>query len=190
MEGRDTPSRGLDITAHYIATQLKLWGVEPAGMEGTYFQPFVLSRETLSKEGTSLVIAGQTFEVGEGFLPRTLAKVSAEADVVTVPSGWSNEAKGIDPYKNINVRGKIIITDDSLPEGVSARDAGRGSGWLRPEQAALAHGAVAVLYTTTQPGGDAWKRQADRLMAGGRFRPQMGDTSATLPSVTIAPDLV
>jgi Zn-dependent M28 family amino/carboxypeptidase len=38
LEGRDTPSRGLNIAAEYIATQLKLWGVKPGGDNGTYFQ--------------------------------------------------------------------------------------------------------------------------------------------------------
>jgi len=37
LEGRDTPSRGLDIAAQYIATQLRLIGVEPASPDG-YFQ--------------------------------------------------------------------------------------------------------------------------------------------------------
>src|SRR5687767_6315348 len=31
LEGRDTPSRGLDIAAHYLATNLSRWGLKPAG---------------------------------------------------------------------------------------------------------------------------------------------------------------
>src|SRR6478672_23897 len=31
LEGRDTPSRGLDIAAMYIADPLKSWGIKPAG---------------------------------------------------------------------------------------------------------------------------------------------------------------
>lgn len=45
LEGRFTPSRGLDLAALYISTQLKLWGVKPGGTKG-YFQPFpVRTRE-------------------------------------------------------------------------------------------------------------------------------------------------
>src|SRR5215208_695854 len=37
LEGRDTPSRGLDIAAEYIAAQFRRAGLEPAGDDG-YFQ--------------------------------------------------------------------------------------------------------------------------------------------------------
>src|SRR5215216_3984016 len=38
LEGRDTPSRGLDIAARYIAQHLSSWGLKPAGDNGTFFQ--------------------------------------------------------------------------------------------------------------------------------------------------------
>lgn len=38
LEGRNTPSRGLDIACWYVATQLQLWGAQPAGDDGTFFQ--------------------------------------------------------------------------------------------------------------------------------------------------------
>ncbi|HEX7177673.1 MAG TPA: M28 family peptidase [Pyrinomonadaceae bacterium] len=37
LEGRDTPSRGLDIAAEYVAAQFRRAGLEPAGDDG-YFQ--------------------------------------------------------------------------------------------------------------------------------------------------------
>src|SRR5271170_1451121 len=37
LEGRDTPSRGLDIAAEYIAAQFRIAGLEP-GVAGDYFQ--------------------------------------------------------------------------------------------------------------------------------------------------------
>src|SRR6185503_13260226 len=37
LEGRDTPSRGLDIAAEYIASQFRRAGLKPAGDDG-YFQ--------------------------------------------------------------------------------------------------------------------------------------------------------
>src|SRR5688572_30626077 len=38
LEGRDTPSRGLDIAAMYLAQHLSSWGIKPAGDNGTFFQ--------------------------------------------------------------------------------------------------------------------------------------------------------
>ena len=34
LEGRDTPSRGLDIAAEYIAAEVRAAGLEPAGDDG------------------------------------------------------------------------------------------------------------------------------------------------------------
>jgi Zn-dependent M28 family amino/carboxypeptidase len=44
LEGRDTPSRGLDIAGEYIASQFRRLGLEPAGDDG-YFQSVVLRPE-------------------------------------------------------------------------------------------------------------------------------------------------
>src|SRR5579871_6212080 len=38
LEGRNTPSRGLDIAAEYIASQFRGAGLEPGGDNGSYFQ--------------------------------------------------------------------------------------------------------------------------------------------------------
>src|SRR5258706_11700052 len=42
MEGRDTPSPGLDTTAKFIAINLERWGFKPAGDDGTFFQKIAL----------------------------------------------------------------------------------------------------------------------------------------------------
>ena len=44
MEGRNTPSRGLDLTAKFIAMNLSRWGFKPAGDDGTFFQKIALKR--------------------------------------------------------------------------------------------------------------------------------------------------
>ena len=45
MEGRDTPSRGLDLTAKFLAMNLTRWGFKPAGDEGSFFQRIDLRRD-------------------------------------------------------------------------------------------------------------------------------------------------
>ena len=47
MEGRDTPSRGLDLTAKFIAMMLERWGFKPAGDNGTFFQKIALKTESI-----------------------------------------------------------------------------------------------------------------------------------------------
>ena len=38
LEGRGTGTRGSELAADYIATQFALYGLKPAGDNGTYFQ--------------------------------------------------------------------------------------------------------------------------------------------------------
>ncbi len=35
LEGRDTPSRGLDLAGEYIASQFRRFGLEPVGADGS-----------------------------------------------------------------------------------------------------------------------------------------------------------
>jgi hypothetical protein len=71
MEGRATPSRGLNIVSKYIATQMQLWGLKPAGDNGTYFQTFDIGRGD-NKQKTQNVMA-----IWEGSDPKLKAQVVA-----------------------------------------------------------------------------------------------------------------
>jgi len=44
MGGRNTPSRGLEKTAAYLADNYRSWGLVPMGDSGTYFQRYTLAR--------------------------------------------------------------------------------------------------------------------------------------------------
>ena len=44
MLGRDTPSRGLELTAQYVASEFRRAGLRPAGGNGSYIQRFGLTR--------------------------------------------------------------------------------------------------------------------------------------------------
>src|SRR3989440_11261725 len=61
MEGRDTPSRGLDTTAKFIAVNLERWGFKPAGDNATFFQKIVLRRDQLDGAHSTAEINGQKF---------------------------------------------------------------------------------------------------------------------------------
>ena len=95
MEGRDTPSRGLDTTAKFIATNLSRWGLKPAGDNGTYFQRIALQRVRLDAASTHAEINGQAFKFGEDLLAQPVAG-TASAPLVFVGHGWVVKAKNID----------------------------------------------------------------------------------------------
>jgi hypothetical protein len=53
LEGRDTPSRGLDLAAEYIAAQFRSAGLEPGGDDG-YYQTARLAVTEPNREGLEL----------------------------------------------------------------------------------------------------------------------------------------
>jgi Peptidase family M28 len=56
LEGRDTPSRGLDIAGEYIASEFERMGLEPAGESG-YFETVVVKPEDPNSPRSRNVIA-------------------------------------------------------------------------------------------------------------------------------------
>src|ERR1051326_192261 len=64
LEGRKTPSRGLDIAAEYIAAQFRRAGLEPAGDDG-YFQTanWSLASRDMSDFRMSFASGGSTTNV-------------------------------------------------------------------------------------------------------------------------------
>ena len=69
MEGRDTPSRGLDTTAKFLAMNLSRWGFKPAGDDGSYFQKIALSRDVIDKAETRVQVNNQPLTLGDDYIP-------------------------------------------------------------------------------------------------------------------------
>ncbi|HEY8256461.1 MAG TPA: M20/M25/M40 family metallo-hydrolase [Gemmatimonadales bacterium] len=68
MMGRDTPSKGLEQTAKYIADQFKRFGLRPGGASGTWFQRYPITRRRLDLAGSRVV-----FRAGNAVDTATLA---------------------------------------------------------------------------------------------------------------------
>src|ERR1041384_5671306 len=76
MEGRDTPSRGLNTTAKFLAMNLDRWGFKPAGDEGSFLQRIDLQRNRADSGQTKVEYAGRTLVAGTDYIP-----VAGEGDV-------------------------------------------------------------------------------------------------------------
>ncbi|HYJ78596.1 MAG TPA: M20/M25/M40 family metallo-hydrolase, partial [Longimicrobiaceae bacterium] len=91
MRGRDTPSPELEIAAGYLVNQYRLYGLQPAGEDGTFYQwyPFPLRR--LSVAGARLEFAGrgaaQTLALGRDFFALGGTAASLSAGMVFVGQG-------------------------------------------------------------------------------------------------------
>src|SRR5437867_2064515 len=55
MMGRDTPSRGLELTARYVADQFRRFGLRPAGGDGTWFVRYPVTRRRLEMKDSKVV---------------------------------------------------------------------------------------------------------------------------------------
>src|SRR5205807_7941122 len=97
MEGRDTPSRGLDTTAKFIAMNLSRWGFKPAGDDG-YFQRIALVRNQLDAANSHAEINGQRFNFGDDFLPNAVS-ATISGPLVYAGHGWMIKSKNIDAYQ-------------------------------------------------------------------------------------------
>ena len=192
LEGRDTPSRGLDIAAMYIASQLKSWGIKPAGDGGTYFQKFPLRRSKIDAQNTRLRLNNLSFAYGEDFLSNFNPADISGSSIVYASHGWVLKSKNINPYQGIDVKDKIVVVTNSLPKGVSFNDLqGKpGDDWFSPPLYAQMNGAKAVIVFGTFGNLSNWKlSKYDQTEKGGLSfgKPQ---TEITIPMITAAPQLI
>ncbi|MCW5977844.1 MAG: M20/M25/M40 family metallo-hydrolase [Bryobacteraceae bacterium] len=124
LEGRDTPSRGLDLAAEYIAAQFRRAGLEPAGDDG-YFQTAKLTMLQPNPEGAELALRGPEAMVRAA--PSSLvASCASELEVSGLPAVKS-AADTIKDLKPEQVKGKALILDAGEP-GKLAPHARRLSG--------------------------------------------------------------
>ena len=87
MEGRDIPSRGLDLTAKFLAMNLGHWGLKPAGDDGTFFQKIALRKDLVNKELTKVRLNDQLLAFGEDYIALP-ANTDLSAPLVFAGNGW------------------------------------------------------------------------------------------------------
>jgi hypothetical protein len=169
LEGREAGTRGYDLAARYVATELEKLGLQPAGAAGTFYQEVPLVESRLLDGRLSLERSGQREELRmredflmRGDLRRTEARVSGP--VVFVGYGVSAPALGHDDYADVDVRGKIVAVLPDAPERFSSEErAYFGPRGLKVREAAR-HGAVGFLslYTPDSEARYPWERLAAR----------------------------
>jgi Zn-dependent M28 family amino/carboxypeptidase len=197
MEGRDTPSRGLDTTAKFLAMNLHRWGFKPAGDDGSYFQKIELRRDRADSGQTKVEINGKALNSGTDFIPAS-GSGSVTGALVFAGSGWLVKSKGLDAYKGIDPAGKIAIifaTPNQSPRGVSRQELGKiGEDSIAPIEYARQKGVVGIIYVPDPMYVANWPRIRVRVMERGatyvaRFQTQQ-QAPPSLPSVVVSPDVV
>ncbi len=187
LEGRGTGQRGGDIAAEYIATQFALYGLKPAGDNGTYLQKVpMVGLETQPATTFSLVpnsgevMSLKRFDDYVATDNSQNAESVVDAPLVYVGYGITAPEYQWDDYKGTDVKGKVLLmlvneppSDDvKFFKGKALTYYGR---WTYKFEEAARHGAVGViLIHKTEMASypwevvrNSWSGEQSRLRADG-----------------------
>lgn len=156
LEGRGTGQRGGDLAAEYISTQLALDGLKPAGENGSFMQPVPLVGVTTVPESTFTFTTAKGQEMPLKFKDEWVAynetltdRADVDADVVFVGYGIDAPEYKWNDYKDVDVRGKVLLmlvneptADPTLFTGKALTYYGR---WTYKYEEAGRKGAAAVV---------------------------------------------
>ncbi|MFZ4793753.1 MAG: M20/M25/M40 family metallo-hydrolase, partial [Blastocatellia bacterium] len=182
MEGRDTPSRGLDLTAKFIALNLSRWGFKPAGDGGTFFQKIPLQSQRLLVAETMASLNGQKMTLGTDFIARAVSG-DASGPLVFVGHGLQLKSKSLDPYQGIEVRDKLMVVIEGMPKGVGRNDLrGKvGVDYETAESYARKNGAKGIVTIPTFT-LRFWDRIHQQTISANRAT-LVNSTPATIPTI-------
>jgi hypothetical protein len=203
MEGRDTPSRGLDTTAEFLKMNLSRWGFKPAGDNGTFFQKIELTSESVDPVNNILQIDAKPFAVGTDFFRMAGRNGSANALMVFAGNGWVVKSKNIDSYKGVDVKGRIVVligqgfpnanTITSMPAGVAQTDLTgvKGTDWADPVTYATSHGAAGIILIGSPQLQGMWPQVRQFLNRGTMYPTKLRDaqpgaSGTTMPVVLVS----
>ncbi|PYX41536.1 MAG: peptidase M28 [Acidobacteria bacterium] len=157
LEGRGTGQRGGDVAAQYLATQFALYGLKPAGDNGTYLQKVPMVGITPSPDTTFSLLPGNgspmVLKVLDDYVSYDQTQQpqsEIDAPIVFVGYGIHAPEYNWDDYKNTDVRGKVLLMmvneptsdDPKFFKGKALTYYGR---WTYKYEEAARHGAVGVL---------------------------------------------
>ena len=162
LKGRLTGTAEADKAAEYIAGEFRKYGLEPL-MNGSYFQDFPFVAGLEKTEFNSVEFDGDDeFALSENeFTPLPFSGTGeAEGELVFAGYGISAPELEYDDYKNLDVKGKIVLVMRYNPEGTSPMSEFEKFSALRYKAAtAKDKGALGIIFVN----GHSPKNEEDQL---------------------------
>ncbi len=128
LEGRGTGQRGGDIAAQYIATQFALYGLKPAGDNGTYVQKVPMVGITPQPATTFAFVPAKgganDLKVLDQYVAYDQTQQSqsdVNAEIVYVGYGIEAPEYNWDDYKGADVKGKVLLMLVNEPSSDDAK---------------------------------------------------------------------
>ncbi len=123
LEGRFTGTRGHEIAARYVASELQSMGAEPGGEGGTFLQAVPMRGAMKDATKTSLVVHSPgkpdtSFKLDEDFVMLSdmrTANVDVAAPLIFVGYGVTAPEYGYDDLAGVDVKGKIAVVFSGAP---------------------------------------------------------------------------
>ena len=167
FEGRAPATRGGQLTAAYLASELAGLGLQPAGDDRTFFQQVPIVESTVARTFT-LSVPGATYRYLQDVVAFTdLEKpiIQAQGEVVFVGYGISAPELKWNDYAGVNVKGKwvlIMVNDPPAPADEPTLFGGPaltyyGRWTYKYEEAARQGAAGALLIHTDESATYPWQ---------------------------------
>ncbi|MBW7889722.1 MAG: M28 family peptidase [Chitinophagaceae bacterium] len=146
MEGRETATEGQRKAAAYIENEFKSIGLAP-GNKDSYEMYFPVYADSLLN--LSLSVNDTEFTAGKDFSVYLQSGYSARyyfSEIVFVGEGRSDQFR--DDYKDIDVRGKLVMAFSDEHGKIGDKSNQPRLNWIAQQLAAMKNGAAALLIVT------------------------------------------
>ncbi|HEX8527804.1 M28 family metallopeptidase [Allosphingosinicella sp.] len=121
LEGREAGSRGHEIAARYVAAQFEALGLSPGAAGGWYqnvpFRLFSMTAPATLRIGERSFVHGRDLNFRQS--PET-GRLRLEAPAVFAGHGVEAPSLGIDDYRGLDVRGRVVVVLSGAPEGLAS----------------------------------------------------------------------
>ena len=168
LEGRGTGQRGGDIAAEYIATQFALYGLKPAGDNGTFLQKVPLEGIATQECSTLALLPASGPPIDLNYRTDFVAMDNTGKTRDDINAGLIWMGYGIDApefnwndYKDVDVRGKVLLMLVNQPPSDDPKSFGKaltyyGRWTYKFEEAARKGAAGVILIHKTEMASYGW----------------------------------
>jgi len=168
LEGRAPSTRGGQLAAQYLATQLALLGFAPGAADGTYFQPVAIVESVVQPSFMLSVGDGEPFKYLQdvvAFSGVQDARLETDGELVFVGHGIVAPEYKWNDYEGVDVKGKLVlvmVNDPPAPADEPDLFAGPaltyyGRWTYKFEEAARQGAAGAILIHTDESATYPWQ---------------------------------
>ena len=200
FEGRETGTKGEQLSYQYIISEFKKAGLQPKGTL-EFLQPFPFTRSIKPGKENFLKINGSLFNLGDDFYPLSMSGNTAIGGMLRgIGFGISAPALGYDDYKSKNrVETLILLMHASYPDGAGPHSRFAAFDLNARIDTAIAHGAAAVIVINSDKEADnppmIYKNKAKQtsipvVFAQGRAYDSLVNPNCSAWTIEVKTDLV